>query len=137
LVVAVAAFNIVSTLVMVVKDKRADIAIVRTLGAAPRSVLAVFSIQGAVIGFAGTALGAALGLVLSENLESLVHGLEHLLGIQFLDAKVYLMSDLPAYPESGDVLRICGTAFLLCALATLYPAWRASGIDPAQALRHD
>ena len=137
LVVAVAAFNIVSTLVMVVKDKRADIAIVRTLGAAPRSVLAVFSIQGAVIGFAGTALGAALGLVLSANLESLVHGLEHLLGIQFLDAKVYLMSDLPAYPESGDVLRICGTAFLLCALATLYPAWRASGTDPAKALRHE
>jgi len=137
LVVAVAAFNIVSALVMVVKDKRADIAIVRTLGAAPASVLAVFSIQGAVIGLAGTALGAALGLLLSANLEALVHGLEHLLGTQFLNAKVYLMSDLPAYAEPGDVLRICGTSFLLCALATLYPAWRASGTDPAQALRHD
>jgi lipoprotein-releasing system permease protein len=137
LVVAVAAFNIVSALVMVVKDKRADIAILRTLGASPRSVLAVFTIQGAVIGLAGTALGAALGLLLSANLESLVHGLEHLLGTQFLDAKVYLMSDLPAHAESGDVLRICATAFLLCALATLYPAWRASGTDPASALRHD
>jgi lipoprotein-releasing system permease protein len=137
LVVAVAAFNIVSALVMVVKDKRSDIAIVRTLGASPRSVLAVFSIQGAVIGLAGTALGAGLGLLLSANLESLVHGLEHLLGTQFLNAKVYLMSDLPAYAEAGDVLRICGTAFVLCALATLYPAWRAAGTDPARALRHD
>ncbi len=137
LVVAVAAFNIVSALVMVVKDKRADIAIVRTLGASPASVLAIFSIQGAVIGLAGTALGAGLGLLLSANLESLVHGLEQLLGTQFLNAKVYLMSDLPAYAEPGDVLRICSTAFLLCALATLYPAWRASGTDPASALRHD
>jgi len=137
LVVAVAAFNIVSALVMVVKDKRSDIAIVRTLGAAPSSVLAVFSIQGAVIGLAGTLLGAGLGLLLSANLESLVHGLEHVLGTRFLNAKVYLMSDLPAYAQSGDVLRICGTAFLLCALATLYPAWRASGTDPAKALRHD
>jgi lipoprotein-releasing system permease protein len=75
--------------------------------------------------------------VLSATLESLVPGLEHLLGTRFLDAKVYLMSDLPAYAEPGDVLCICGTAFLLCALATLYPAWRAAGTDPAQALRHD
>ncbi|HEY6452016.1 MAG TPA: lipoprotein-releasing ABC transporter permease subunit [Steroidobacteraceae bacterium] len=137
LVVAVAAFNVVATLVMVVKDKRADIAILRTIGAAPRNVLAVFAIQGTFIGLAGTAAGAALGLLLAANLEALVHALEHLLGTHFLDAKVYFMSDLPAYAEWHDVLRICGVAFALCALATLYPAWRAAGIAPAEALRHD
>jgi lipoprotein-releasing system permease protein len=137
LVVAVAAFNIVAALVMVVKEKRSDIAILRTLGAGPRNVLAAFSIQGTFIGLAGTAAGAVLGLTLSANLESLVHALEHLLGTHFLDAKVYLMSDLPAYAQAGDVLRICGVAFALCALATLYPAWRAASIAPAQALRHD
>jgi lipoprotein-releasing system permease protein len=137
LVVAVAAFNIVAALVMVVKEKRSDIAILRTLGAAPRNVLAAFSIQGAFIGLAGTAAGAALGLTLSANLEALVHGLERLLGTHFLDAKVYFMSDLPAYAEWPDVLRICGVSFALCALATLYPAWRAAGTQPAEALRHD
>jgi lipoprotein-releasing system permease protein len=137
LVVAVAAFNIVAALVMVVKEKRADIAILRTLGAGPHNILAAFSIQGAFIGLAGTSAGAALGLVLAANLESLVHGLERLLGTHFLDAKVYFMSDLPAYAQMGDVLRICGVAFALCALATLYPAWRAAGTQPAEALRHD
>jgi lipoprotein-releasing system permease protein len=137
LVVAVAAFNIVSTLVMVVKDKRADIAILRTLGAAPRNVLAIFTIQGIFIGLAGTLAGAALGLLLAANLESLVHGLERLLGTHFLDAKVYFMSDLPAYAEWGDVLRICAVALALCTVATLYPAWRAAGTQPAEALRHD
>ena len=137
LVVAVAAFNIVAALVMVVKEKRSDIAILRTLGAGPRNILAAFSIQGAFIGLVGTAAGAALGLILSHYLESLVHGLERLLGTHFLDARVYFMSDLPAYAEWSDVLRICGVAFARCALATLYPAWRAAGIQPAQALRHD
>jgi lipoprotein-releasing system permease protein len=137
LVVAVAAFNVVAALVMIVKEKRADIAILRTLGAEPRSILAAFSIQGAFIGLAGTVAGAVLGLALSANLEALVHGLERLLDTHFLDAKVYFMSDLPAYAEWGDVLRICGVAFVLCALATLYPAWRAAGTEPAEALRHD
>jgi lipoprotein-releasing system permease protein len=137
LVVAVAAFNIVAALVMVVKEKRSDIAILRTLGAGPYNILAAFSIQGAFIGLAGTSAGAALGLILATNLEALVHGLERLLGTHFLDAKVYFMSDLPAYAETGDVLRICGVAFALCALATLYPAWRAAGTQPAEALRHD
>jgi lipoprotein-releasing system permease protein len=137
LVVAVAAFNIVAALVMVVKEKRGDIAILRTIGAAPRSVLAIFTIQGTFIGFTGTAAGAALGLILSANLEALVHALERVLGTHFLDAKVYFMSDLPAYAEWGDVLRICGVAFALCAVATLYPAWRAAGTQPAEALRHD
>jgi lipoprotein-releasing system permease protein len=137
LVVAVAAFNIVAALVMVVKEKRPDIAILRTLGAGPHNILAAFSIQGAFIGMAGTSAGAALGLILAANLEALVHGLERVLGTHFLDAKVYFMSDLPAYAQSGDVLRICGVAFALCALATLYPAWRAAGTQPAEALRHD
>jgi lipoprotein-releasing system permease protein len=137
LVVAVAAFNIVAVLVMVVKDKREDIAILRTLGAAPRNVLSVFALQGVCIGLAGTVFGAALGIMLSANLESIVHALERLLGTHYLDARVYYMSDLPAYTESGDVLRICLVAFALCALATLYPAWRAAQTHPAEALRRE
>jgi lipoprotein-releasing system permease protein len=137
LVVAVAAFNIVSTLVMAVKDKQPDIAILRTFGARPASVLAIFATQGTVIGLAGTIGGVALGVLLSLNLESLVHGLERLLNTRFMDASVYLMSDLPARIESGDVALIAATAFALCCLSTLYPAWRAARTDPARALRHD
>jgi lipoprotein-releasing system permease protein len=137
LVVAVAAFNIVSTLVMVVKDKQSDIAILRTLGARPRSVLAVFFTQGTAIGLIGTLAGLALGVLISVNLESLIHGLEYILGTHFLDAKVYFMSDLPATVQWQDVLQICGTAFGLCCLSTLYPAWRGARVEPAQALRHD
>jgi lipoprotein-releasing system permease protein len=137
MIVAVAAFNIVATLVMIVKEKQTDIAILRTLGAAPRNVLLTFAIQGVLIGLAGTLGGAALGTLLADNLEALVAGLEHLLGTQFLDARVYYMSDLPAYVERGDVLRVCGVAFLLCVLATVYPAWRAARTAPAEALRHD
>jgi len=137
LVVAVAAFNIVSTLVMAVKDKQPDIAILRTLGARPSSVLAVFATQGTVIGLIGTLSGIALGVLLSVNLESLVHGLERMLGTRFMDASVYLMSDLPARVESGDVTLIAVTAFSLCCLSTLYPAWRAARTDPARALRHE
>lgn len=137
LVVAVAAFNIVAALVMVVKDKREDIAILRTLGAGPRNVLGMFALQGAFIGLAGTGLGALLGLMLSANLEALVHGVERLFGTHFLDARVYYMSDLPAYTQGGDVLRIGIVAFALCGLATLYPAWRAAQTHPAEALRRD
>ncbi len=137
LVVAVAAFNIVSTLVMVVKDKQSDIAILRTLGARPRSVLAVFFTQGTAIGLIGTLAGLALGVLVSVNLESLIHGLEYILGTHFLDAKVYFMSDLPAAVQWQDVLQICGTAFGLCCLSTLYPAWRGARVEPAHALRHD
>jgi lipoprotein-releasing system permease protein len=137
MVVAVAAFNIVSTLVMAVKDKQADVAILRTLGAQPGSVLAIFATQGTVIGLIGTLAGIALGVLLATNLESLVHGLERLLGFQFLDASVYLMSDLPAHVEPRDLLLIGATAFGLCFLSTIYPAWRAARIDPARALRHE
>lgn len=137
LIVAVAAFNIVATLVMIVKDKQIDIAILRTLGAGPRNILAAFAVQGVLIGLIGTTLGAALGVLVSYNLESLVRGLEKMLGTQFLDARVYFMSDLPAFVEWPDVLQICAVAFVLCVLATLYPAWRAARTQPADALRHD
>jgi lipoprotein-releasing system permease protein len=137
MIVAVAAFNIVATLVMIVKEKQTDIAILRTIGAGPGNVLLIFAVQGVLIGLAGTMLGAGLGTLLADNLESLVGALEHLLGTQFLDARVYYMSDLPAYVESADVLKVCGVAFALCALATIYPAWRAGRTAPAQALRHE
>jgi lipoprotein-releasing system permease protein len=137
MLVAVAAFNIVATLVMIVKEKQSDIAILRTLGAAPRNVLATFAVQGVLIGLTGTLLGALLGKALADHLEALVGGLERLLGTQFLDARVYYISDLPAYVEGVDVLRVCGVAFVLCALATVYPAWRAARTAPAEALRHE
>ena len=137
MLVAVAAFNIVATLVMIVKEKQTDIAILRTLGAAPRNVLLTFAVQGVLIGLAGTLAGVALGTLLADNLETLVAGLERLLGMQFLDARVYYMSDLPAYVERIDVLRVCTVALLLCVLATIYPAWRAARTAPAEALRHE
>ena len=137
MLVAVAAFNIVATLVMIVKEKQTDIAILRTLGAAPRNVLATFAVQGVLIGLAGTLLGAGLGTLLADNLERLVGALERLTGVRFIDASVYYLSDLPAYVEWADVLRVCGVAFLLCALATIYPAWRAARTAPAEALRHE
>src|SRR5581483_12395389 len=135
--VGVAAFNIVATLVMIVKEKQTDIAILRTLGAGPRNVLLMFAIQGVVIGLAGTVLGALLGIVLSDNLQAIIDALQRLIGVQFLDASVYLMNELPAYVEWSDLLKVCAVAFLLCALATVYPAWRASRTQPAEALRHE
>lgn len=137
LVVAVAAFNIISTLVMVVKDKQSDIAILRTLGASPRSVLKIFMTQGTAIGMIGTAAGVLLGVLIAVNLETLIHGLEAVLGVHFLDAKVYYMSDLPASVQWLDVSKISVTAFGLCCLSTLYPSWRAARTQPAQALRHE
>ncbi|HEX7416555.1 MAG TPA: lipoprotein-releasing ABC transporter permease subunit [Steroidobacteraceae bacterium] len=137
MLVGVAAFNIVATLVMIVKDKQTDIAILRTLGAGPRNILGMFAIQGVLIGLVGTALGASLGIIVARNLEMLVRGLERLVHTQFLDARVYYMSDLPAYVEWRDVARVCAVAFALCAFATLYPAWRAARTAPAEALRHD
>jgi lipoprotein-releasing system permease protein len=137
LVVAVAAFNIVATLVMVVKEKRPAIALLRTLGALPRNVLAIFTVQGALIGLCGTLAGALLGWFIAAHIAMLVAAIERATGAQFLDARVYFMSELPAYVEWHDVLRVCAVAFVLCALATLYPAWRAALTQPAEALRHD
>ena len=137
LVVGVAAFNIVSTLVMVVKEKQGDIAILRTLGATPREVLAVFVVQGAAIGLVGTAVGLALGLLLTENLTAIVHGLGALLGTPLVDARVYFIDELPASLDWRDFLRVGGTACLLGVLSTIYPAWAAARTQPAEALRHD
>ncbi len=137
LVVAVAAFNVISTLVMAVKDKQSDIAILRTLGATPRSVLEVFMTQGVMIGLMGIISGVVLGTLLSWNLEYIIHGIERIFGTQFMDAKLYLMSDLPAVVYWSDVLQVAGVAFLMCGLATLYPAWCAARTEPARALRHE
>lgn len=137
LMVAVAAFNIVSTMVMAVKDKRRDIAILRTLGASPRSVLSIFVVQGSLIGGLGIAAGLIAGILISVNLQGLVHGLEHVVGFKFLDARVYFMSDLPAHVQIGDLARICGVAFVLACISTLYPAWRAARLLPAESLRND
>jgi lipoprotein-releasing system permease protein len=137
MIVAIAAFNIVATLVMVVKEKEPDIAILRTFGAGPANILRVFGVQGAWIGVAGVGSGLTLGALLATNLERIVHGLERLTGMQFLDAKVYFMSDLPAQVQLGDVVQVALVALLLCLAATIYPAWRASRVLPAQALRHD
>ncbi|MFU8896357.1 MAG: lipoprotein-releasing ABC transporter permease subunit [Gammaproteobacteria bacterium] len=137
LVIAVAAFNIVSTLVMVVKDKQGDIAILRTLGASPGGIMVVFMIQGTLIGFAGTLGGLGLGALLAVNIEQLVHWLEAAVGTTFLAADVYFISDLPAELRAGDLLRICGTALGLTVLSTIYPAWRAARSQPAEALRHE
>lgn len=137
MIVAVAAFNIVATLVMIVKEKQTDIAILRTLGVGPPNVLLTFAIQGVLIGLGGTILGAILGKVLSDHLGSIVGVLERLFDTQFIDARVYFISDLPTYVEGSDVLQICGVAFVLCTLATIYPAWRAARTAPAQALRHE
>ncbi len=136
-VVAVAAFNIVSTMVMVVKSKRRDIAILRTFGSSPQSVLSIFVIQGSLIGMLGIVLGVILGVLIALNLQSLVHGLESLVGFKFLDARVYFMSDLPAHVRVSDVVKICGFAFVLACLSTLYPAWRAARLLPAESLRND
>ena len=122
---------------MVVKDKRADIAMLRTVGASPRSILSIFVTQGVAIGVIGTLSGVLLGVLITVNLESLIHGLEALLGLHFLDAKVYFITDLPALVDWSDVLQISLTAFGLCCLWTLYPSWRAARTQPAQSLRHE
>ena len=137
LIVAVAAFNIVSTLVMVVTDKQADIAILRTLGLSPRSVMGVFMVQGTLIGFIGTTVGIVLGILLALNVETIVPVIEQLLGRQFLAPDVYYISDLPSELRGLDVARVGGLAFLVTVLATLYPAWRASRTQPAEALRYE
>jgi lipoprotein-releasing system permease protein len=137
MVIAVAAFNIVSTLVMVVRDKQADIAILRTAGATPGDILRVFVTQGMVIGVLGTLAGMILGVLLSLNLEGIVQFMEASLGIKFLAADVYFISDLPADLRIPDVVRICSIALVLALLSTLYPAWRGARTLPAEALRYD
>ncbi|MEO7155962.1 MAG: lipoprotein-releasing ABC transporter permease subunit, partial [Vicinamibacterales bacterium] len=137
LIVAVAAFNIVSAQVMVVTDKQADIAILRTLGAAPSSIMAIFIVQGALIGMIGTAIGVITGILLALNVGTVIPAIERMLNVQFLDKSIYYISDLPSDLQRGDVLTIAGIALLLALVATLYPAWKAARVNPADALRYE
>jgi lipoprotein-releasing system permease protein len=137
LVIAVAAFNIVSTLVMVVKEKQSDISILRTVGARPSSIVRVFMTQGSIIGVVGTLAGVIGGMLLAANLESVVRFFEATFGIKFLAADVYFISDLPSELQTGDVVRIASIALVLALLSTLYPAWMAARTAPAEALRYE
>lgn len=137
LVVAVAAFNIVSTLIMAVTDKRADIAIMRTLGASPSSIMQIFVVQGALIGVIGTLAGVVLGVLIALNIDVIVPFIEHLFGIQFLDKDVYMITSVPSQLLWSDVLVITLTSFALSLLATLYPSWKAARMNPAEALRYE
>jgi lipoprotein-releasing system permease protein len=137
LIVAVAAFNIVSAQVMVVTDKQADIAILRTLGAAPSSIMAIFIVQGALIGFIGTAIGVVGGVLLAVNIDTVVPFIERILNVQFLDKSIYYISDLPSDLQKGDVTTVAGIALFLALIATLYPAWQAARVNPADALRYE
>ena len=136
-IVAVAAFNIISTLVMVVTDKKADIAILRTMGASPKAIMGIFVVQGAYIGIVGTLIGTVVGVLLALNVSEIIQGIESLLKTQFLNPDVYFISDLPSQLLMGDVVVISGAALIMSLLATLYPAWRASKVQPAEALRYE
>ncbi|MDP2034818.1 MAG: lipoprotein-releasing ABC transporter permease subunit [Polaromonas sp.] len=137
LIVAVAAFNLVSTLVMTVTDKRADIAILRTLGASPKSIMGVFMVQGAMVGVIGTLSGLLLGLGIALNIDVLVPALERALNASFLPKDIYLISRMPSDPQYADIMPIAVIALVLSFLATIYPSWRASRVNPAEALRYE
>ncbi|HET8694301.1 MAG TPA: lipoprotein-releasing ABC transporter permease subunit [Aquabacterium sp.] len=137
LIVAVAAFNLVSTLVMTVTDKRADIAILRTLGATPRSIMGIFMVQGATSGFLGTLFGLGLGLLVAFNIDVIVPAIERTLGVSFLPGSIYLISKMPSDPQWSDILPITVISLILALLATIYPSWRASRVQPAEALRYE
>ena len=137
LIVAVAAFNLVSTLVMTVTDKQADIAILRTLGASPRSVMGIFMVQGAASGVIGTLSGVLVGLLVAFNIDVIVPAIERALNVSFLPGSIYLISRMPSEPQSGDIVPIALISLLLSFVATLYPSWRASRVQPAEALRYE
>ncbi|WP_343627196.1 lipoprotein-releasing ABC transporter permease subunit [Comamonas aquatica] len=137
LIVAVAAFNLVSTLVMTVTDKRADIAILRTLGASPGSIMGIFMVQGAMVGVIGTLAGLLLGLGVALNIDVIVPAIEHALGATFLPKDIYLISKMPSDPQSSDIVPIAVISLILAFVATIYPSWRASRVNPAEALRYE
>ena len=137
LIITVAAFNIVSTLVMVVTDKQSDVAILRTLGLPPFQVMGIFVVQGVVIGLVGTLVGAACGVLTALNIESLVPWIEELFNIEFFPASVYVISDFPAELRWPDVATITTVSFFISLVATIYPAWRAARTEPAEALRYE
>jgi lipoprotein-releasing system permease protein len=137
LIVAVAAFNLVSTLVMTVTDKRADIAILRTLGASPGAIMRIFMVQGALVGVIGTFSGLLLGLAVAFNIDTLVPMIERALGASFLPKDIYLISRMPSDPQAADIWPVALISLALSLLATLYPSWRASRVHPVEALRHE
>ena len=137
LIVAVAAFNLVSTLVMTVTDKRADIAILRTLGASPKSIMGIFVVQGAMVGVIGTMSGLLLGLAIASNIDVIVPAIERALNASFLPQDIYLISKMPSEPQSSDIVPITVISLVLAFVATLYPSWRASRVNPAEALPYD
>ncbi|AEP36464.1 Lipoprotein releasing system transmembrane protein LolC [Taylorella asinigenitalis MCE3] len=137
LIVAVAAFNLLSSLVMSVKDKQSDIAILRTLGASPRSIGLIFLIQGALIGIIGSILGVVFGCLIAYNIETIIPFIENLLGLQFINPEVYFISQLPSQVNLNEVFIIAATSIILSLLATIYPSWRASRLQPAEVLRHE
>ena len=137
LIVAVAAFNIVSTLVMAVQEKYADIAILRTLGASPASIMGIFVLQGSIIGLVGLAAGVIGGLAIANNLDVVIPALETLTGATLWNKEIYYINELPSDLQWSDVSGVTGIAFVLALLATLYPSWRASRVNPAEALRYE
>jgi len=137
LIVTVAMFNVVSTLVVVVTEKRADIAILRTLGASPRSIMGIFLAHGSVVGVIGTLVGTGCGILLAINVETIVHGIEHLFHTAFISPDVYFISELPSDLHWSDVMLVSGCSLVLGLLSALYPAWRASKVQPAEALRYE
>jgi lipoprotein-releasing system permease protein len=137
LIVAVAAFNLVSSLVMTVTDKQADIAILRTLGATPASILKIFVIQGSLIGSVGTLIGALAGVIVALNIETIVPAIERVFSVQFLAKDVYYISDLPSQLQWADVIMISAVSLVLSFAATLYPSYRAARVNPAEALRYE
>jgi lipoprotein-releasing system permease protein len=137
LIVAVAAFNLVSTLVMNVTDKRADIAILRTLGASPKSIMGIFIVQGAMVGIMGTLGGLLLGLLIAFNIDVIVPALEAIFQASFLPKDIYLISRMPSDPQMSDILPVVLISLALSFVATLYPSWRASQVNPAEALRYE
>lgn len=137
LIVAVAAFNLVSTLVMTVTDKQADIAILRTLGASPRSIMGIFMVQGATSGVIGTLTGVGFGLLVAFNIDVIVPAIERLLNVSFLPGSIYLISHMPSDPQQADIVPIAITSLILAFIATIYPSWRASRVQPAEALRYE
>jgi len=137
IIVVVAAFNIVSTMVMVVTDKQSDIAILRTLGVSPGSIMGIFMVQGVVIGFAGTMLGMVCGVALAMNVDAVIAFIEQIMGIKFMPADVYYISDFPSELHWDDVFQVCGISFLISLVATIYPARKAAKTQPAEALRYE
>ncbi len=137
LIVLVGAFGLVSTLVMTVTEKRSDIAILRTLGATPRSIMAIFMIQGGIVGLVGVAIGVALGLAIACNLSVIVPAIESVLGVQFLPREIYFISQMPSDPRASDIIPIALFSLVMSLLATIYPSWRAAKINPAEALRYE